>query len=64
LAQKDPTGTKIDQLQKVLDTARLQFDREPKDKVERRRALLKQLFRVVREEAMVINGEKGLSSPH
>jgi hypothetical protein len=64
LAQKDPTGEMINQLQKVLETARLEFDNEPMDKIDRRRQLLRQLFKVVREEAAVINGEKGSFHPY
>jgi hypothetical protein len=57
----DDTGEKIDQLEKALAVSKTEFDNEPKDKIERRRQLLKQLFQVVRKEAMMLRGEIGLS---
>jgi hypothetical protein len=63
LAQEaDRTGEKIDQLEKALGVSKTEFENEPKDKIERRRLLLKQLFQVARKEAAMIRGELGLFS--
>jgi hypothetical protein len=64
VVQRNATDREIHQLEKALESTKVAFENESEDKIERRKQLLRQLFKVVRQEAMMMRGEIGLSPPN